>query len=274
MTVRKIPNWRGRGYFEFPLSQETLEDLDARQEWSVFGTHLARCKSGDFAKEGELWAAIESSNDWLVIRAYCFLLGRTASHGFLRELAPLTVEYEPFFVAHRAANVLAVAGLLEFVPDLVSHVRAFFDVGDHEQAFWALGRMLDAGSGDLMQHDVLDSLDRPQVLNRWANDVGDRAAEIETEYRSRSIVVANGDRFSMDRLLSSIEDGVETNSLTSELREAFEAFTGVDCSGFWTADESLNPTGAFATLLEFRESGSLSNFEPGKRYFFGHPVPE
>ena len=54
----------------------------------------------------------------------------------------------------------------------------------------------------------------------------------------------------------------------------FEASTGVDCSGFFDKDSTLQYLPATAIMETFLESDDLNRFQPGQRYFFGHPIPK
>ncbi len=57
-----------------------------------------------------------------------------------------------------------------------------------------------------------------------------------------------------------------------DLREKFEASTGINCSGFYN-NKQFQPLAATAVLEEFLESVDPQKYREGMRYFFGHPVP-
>lgn len=73
------------------------------------------------------------------------------------------------------------------------------------------------------------------------------------------------------RLYERIRSGAESDSRMEWERMCFEAFTGIDCSGFY-ADGRLQRLAAMAVLEGFLDSGGAARFKTGTRYFFAHPI--
>ena len=57
------------------------------------------------------------------------------------------------------------------------------------------------------------------------------------------------------------------------MRHKLEATIGWNLSSCYKKS-ILNPLAATAELEEIEETVDLSKFVPGRRYFFGHPVPD
>jgi hypothetical protein len=47
----------------------------------------------------------------------------------------------------------------------------------------------------------------------------------------------------------------------------------VDCSDFFDDENNPRYLPAAAVMESFLERGDTSRYQPGQRYFFGHPIP-
>jgi len=56
-------------------------------------------------------------------------------------------------------------------------------------------------------------------------------------------------------------------------RLVLEAATGIDCAPMFNEMGNLNRLAAIAILDEFLDTDPGARFLPGRRYFFGHPIP-
>jgi hypothetical protein len=74
----------------------------------------------------------------------------------------------------------------------------------------------------------------------------------------------------VDRFLRDVKDPAPGNFIN--LRHRFEAWTGESCQDFFYAfrPQRLAMT---AALEDFVRSGKGARYQPGQRYFFGHPIP-
>ncbi len=59
-----------------------------------------------------------------------------------------------------------------------------------------------------------------------------------------------------------------------QLLSIFEAMTGVSRTGCLTSDCTPVLPKIKSILCTFEESGEAEHFETGRRYFFGHLIPE
>ncbi len=77
------------------------------------------------------------------------------------------------------------------------------------------------------------------------------------------------------RALDRIKRTSEENLRVTQTRMLLEAYTGEDFSGFYEVNEHrFLPLHASTRLEAFLEDVTADRFMPGKRYFFGHPVPD
>lgn len=82
-----------------------------------------------------------------------------------------------------------------------------------------------------------------------------------------------GKIFSVTALMEMIRISADSGKFDAKLRQIFEATTGIDCTNFYQ-DHKARPVYIHAILDEFEEVGGPDRFVPGKRYFFGHLVPD
>ena len=54
---------------------------------------------------------------------------------------------------------------------------------------------------------------------------------------------------------------------------ALEPATGTDCSAIF-AGSKASPLAAADLAERFLDSGAAEGYQPGVRYFFGHPIPD
>lgn len=85
------------------------------------------------------------------------------------------------------------------------------------------------------------------------------------------VPILRGELFSVTvlaRKIAALEPGT---SLAADLRERFEASTGISCSGWETAD-GLDPQSAAASARQFLDSPESAAYRAGQLYFFGRPI--
>jgi hypothetical protein len=153
------------------------------------------------------------------------------------------------------------------VPTLLDTLAKIAEFVDAPALVQMLSVLLEAEPGALCDIDGLNDIEAysAKVL-RQMNVVASRLGTVDA-------IVMFGELFSVDKLV-----GVMRKRLTNGgqfdpyLRHKFEATTGVDCSRFYE-DEILQPLQTLAILEAFEERDRAKDFEPGRRYFFGHLVP-
>jgi hypothetical protein len=74
-------------------------------------------------------------------------------------------------------------------------------------------------------------------------------------------------------LLRHLGRGYFEGVVQQDLRRHFEASTGIDCRHFFI-EGGFQPLAAAATLEAFLDSPDADRYLPGRKYFFGHLVPD
>jgi hypothetical protein len=93
----------------------------------------------------------------------------------------------------------------------------------------------------------------------------------------RSTAIHGGDTFLIRRLVEQALERIaqgKHDELLGVSRLLFEAYTGIDCTGFYNENAVLKPLVASDILERFLDSGRAETFQPGVRYFFGHRIPD
>ena len=247
-------------------------DEKYRKEWEVFGTSLARLKEGVFGEEEELWASARRARSWQVSGAYAYLIGNTASLAFLRSLRPIAARTLDVGASADAAECLAHSGILSEVPALLDFVDAYRRFGEFEGAVWAISYLLDDGTGVLPRIDP-KALASDGHFKTYKNSVLRRVDALCERFGTAEVRILQGDIFSVAALVEKMRVSANSSKFDAKLRQLFEATTGVDCSDFFH-DHKARPIYIHAILDEFEEGRGPDRFVPGKRYFFGHLVPD
>lgn len=262
-------DWEGSGYHGFPIPPGQV-DYDSPEEaagWSAFEQILAAAKRGDFSRVKTLLTIYDDA-DWLLGAACAELMGDIGSRQFFDELRPAVIN-----VIHPTYSIdlgcsLAIWGHLSVVPTLLDTLAKIAEFDDAPALLQMLSVLLEEEPGELADiHGLHDISAYSAKVLRQANVV---ASRLGTE----DACVMFGDRFTIDKLVGVIRRRLTDRGLFDPyLRHKLEATTGVDCSGFYE-DEIIQPLQALAILEEFEDRGGAKKYEPGRRYFFGHPVPD
>ncbi|MGW8392599.1 hypothetical protein [Pseudoduganella sp. HUAS MS19] len=163
---------------------------------------------------------------------------------------------------------LAMWGHLSVVPVLLETLSKIARFEDSRHLVTMLSLMLEAKPGEISDADGLEDSEG------YASKVGRRVDDIVLRLGTSDAIVMFGELFSVGKLVDvmrrALSDGTWFNPYW---RHKFEATTGVNCSGFYR-DQDLQPLQALAILEDFEDQGTAGRFVPGRRYFFGHPVPD
>jgi hypothetical protein len=122
----------------------------------------------------------------------------------------------------------------------------------------------------MMAHDPPE-----HMLEDYLNLVMNQYDSVVAKLGSDKVFVFRGELYSV-RAIAERMRHLTTRYRAAELarlREHFEPATGIDCSAIF-AGESASPLAAASIAEAFLDSDEGKRFEPGKRYFFGHPIPE
>ena len=267
-TVMEL-NWEGGGYHGFPGAMGPGGYTSAEEvvAWKGFEQVLASAKNGDFSGAERLLDIYDDAG-WLLSGACAELLGDIGSRALFERIRPVvTAILDPMYSVDLGCS-LAIGGHLSSVPALLETLGKIAEFEDAPALIQMLSVMLEPEPGPLGDIDRLDDIDT------YADDVRLQADALAARLGTTDAVVMFGDLFSIDKLVAATRRSLTNNGLfNTYLRHKLEATTGFDFSGFYE-NGSLRPLRALAVIEDFEDTGKLARYQPGRRYFFGHPVPD
>ncbi|NVB40824.1 hypothetical protein G6O69_23495 [Pseudenhygromyxa sp. WMMC2535] len=278
-----LPNriWRDeKCYFAYPMVAEDLEleDFDA---WQVLGEAIQAAQNGDFGATPGLLEKFDRDDHWIRRAVYGALLGDAGTDAInervleLYARGGLSSDY-----SWGLSIVLYAWGRLDVVPHLVREWRKIYLVD--EDAMYIpprLGCLLEEERGDV--HDAFPGPERDddEAADAYLELVMARCTELQRRYGDRAFLFRGRPIDPAWIAERGLRDLAESPKLfDSHMRQKFEAMTGIDCSSFYEDEKGnfsqrVKPLAAAAIFEEFLASPQRHAFEPGKRYFFGHPIP-
>jgi hypothetical protein len=154
----------------------------------------------------------------------------------------------------------------------------------------ALSRLIEKEAGEIDEgpetREVLDPEYPPELAGTivtydregFRELVHKRKTELIKEIGSENVAVAEGEVLDILTVASKLhrrltQDLGVTGRLEFE-RMLFEANTGTDCRSFFSHDYQLQNLQAAAVVEEFLDTTPRLPFKPGRRYFFGHLIPD
>ncbi|PRQ08591.1 HEAT repeat domain-containing protein [Enhygromyxa salina] len=126
---------------------------------------------------------------------------------------------------------------------------------------------------DLHMQDVSPDRHAYAVRNpAWDRHVQTRAEQLRRDFPD--VAVRRGGPVDLGAMARRLLAQTKYGRLSSGERILFEAFTGIDCSGFYGGENRLlRPQVVQEVIGAFLNSDAPGRFRPGVRYFFGHEVP-
>ncbi len=273
------------GYFVRRLSSQDpdLRRVSNAQEWLRLEELLDALKAGEFHTSTEVLELARSTRDWILKSIAIKILGHCATVSVYKEMrteieglvpgasgkyhdtdVELTVRYCVAFSAWGRADVIPVIldrylRLRQHGAAEISHLPISMGLLMHED----LGTMVSSEPPEDMLDEYLTV-----VLHEYETLI-DRLG-------SESLIVYGGKVRSIRQLAASLIDPAPRfmNNTFRGLREMFEPATGIDCSAMFVDGQGAQPQAGALLGQAFLESPRASDFAPGQRYFFGHPVLE
>lgn len=256
-----------RGWFAFPLVAEDSA-IDGSAEWRAFAEHVAAAKRGDFSAIPRVLDVYDHDASWVRRGAYVRLMGDAGPDALLERIHGALMPGAPLDYVYDFAETLFYWGRLDVVPTLVEIYRDNHPYQDAHYIPPRLSLLLEEERGLLGKFNIKPSAKEAAATCALALE---RHAELREQlgdhafvFRGRLLDVT----WIAQRALADLAGG----KLDPEMRHKLEAMTGVDCSSFY-ADEVLQPLAAAVVLEDFIAGPLPSRLQPGRRYFFGHPVP-
>jgi hypothetical protein len=260
---------------------------ELREAWGAVAEVLGLCQDGDFSGLPRLAGLMTRVEGYLYRSAIVNVVGCAGSWGlierFVAGLEGVIPDHEAHMFAARALSLschaAAVGPLLRLYPkanDLderltVSHELSFL-LEEGPGPIW-MGADEEEGGVAHARIEAYAALlqDVARVRGALPQDApgGAMPPDARTLFEGASLDVVGTTRKLLARL------GAADLNEEWAFRESlvFGAATGVDCTPFWTRDYALQRLNAIAIVEEFLDGPEAGRFEPGRRYFFGHPVP-
>ncbi len=269
--------WKGRGYHYADAAPTLImppDDVGMEDPWSALAWVLERAKRGDFSHVSRLrgWI-LDKHNDPTLVSACLGLTADAGLHGDLEFLAELMIE-GPDYLRIEASLAAQWSGALWLVPFML-------------EAWRALGRRADRESVETNIVNLLDPIDgEPRFFASGLSDVAyikavdARVAELTAACGSDEASISSGALVDMNRQIWLMQKALVPRNGDEWIdwgnfliwRRKFEVYSGVDCSGFYGEKGVFQPGQASAVLGRYM--ASAMSFEVGRRYFFGHLVPQ
>jgi hypothetical protein len=267
----------GLGYFYSespPLDLLGPQALASSDPWIVLAAVLERAKIGEFAPVSRLGQLVNPAGDPLLGGACFQLLGDVGTQEAVHLLLSFLGHDSSVYVI-RACQALHHVGHLWLIPPMLRAWDRLERPDDRDLVTLILSEMLEEERGPIgdARHSECSSEELHQRVLA-------RAEELRTRLGTDNVAIWGGKIFSvvglareMRRLLlSSQKTPFALSAIFLDLREKFEASTGINCSSFYK-NELFQPLAASALLEEFLESADSEKYREGMRYFFGHPIP-
>ncbi|NMO20361.1 hypothetical protein HPC49_31635 [Pyxidicoccus fallax] len=265
-TIIKRRRWTNKGYHAYPL-MEVDRTLPDHQKWLDLDMLVAAAKKGDFRRVTELPTRVAAADDWVRRGDYVALLGDAGDSKTLArvrdEILPACSDSVMRFVY---AEALCYWGSLSAVPGLIEQYRKYhFSEDAWSIAEW-MSRLMEEKPGVLNDFPTEDDEEGAETYCRVARS---RYEELKGLLGTDDVVVFRGNVVGVDNICQRMLDDLRDKQFHEEMRHKFEAWTGVDCSGFYQ-HEVLQPLSAAAIIEDFLDSPERARYRDGERYFFGH----
>lgn len=268
--------WRELGYsfqLDVPLR---LRDLDASgqpEPWLVLLAVFEEARAGQFANLHRAVDCMLQASDWALLRAAAELLGNAGTSACLKD-ALQRLRSEIFDSRDVALQVefcrsLWCSHLLWTAPVIAKIFTEIEDHGEAEIVSIHLARLLGSSSNWQVGGLELDGVAFEEEVRR-------RYGALRAIRGDDEIPVLEGEVYSVKKMavdflamLKSERDLMEADFFG--FRQKFEAATGIDCAGMFSAGVP-QPLVAAGIVEGFLEGAAVQGYRPGVRYFFGHEI--
>lgn len=260
--------------------------LHGEDEWEILAGILLSCQIGHFAPLARIPTLLRTNDGFQFWKTAAELLGYAGSWPMIQQFFD---EYTDKLNDHGVQYFLAIVlsnscGLWAVEPLLAIHARATDEESRYQierhlsylleaenEAIWAGAeeKKLVVDSEDLEVRTIVD-------FEGYAKDVYAVRDVIHQDIGSFDTPLYEGEVLDIARIAKKLYERLTSkDDATGRIyreKMLFEASTGVDCSAFFDKDSTLQYLPATAIMETFLESDDLNRFQPGQRYFFGHPI--
>jgi hypothetical protein len=271
-------------YFTRPLvaNQFSRTPDGADIHWVQLDAMIARLKSGDFSTVDDVLRLSRETLDWRVKFVATRALGHAGTVNCFKHMRE-EIEQHPMRKQERVdvesrelvllyCQAFALWGRLDVVPVLMDQYLTLRLKQTPEISLLPLlmAELLVDDRRSMIAHEPPEDL-----LEDYLNLVMNQYDDVAAKHGSDKVFVYRGAVYSVRAIAERMRHLTTPYQSTelARLRERFEPATGIDCSMIFSGESVSALEGA--TIAEsFLESDEGRKFEPGKRYFFGHPIPQ
>lgn len=256
-------DFEAEGYFIDPDPGQ--RPAKSREQWALFEEAVRDAKLGLFDSIPEVVQALTHYKDYVLKHAAAlFLQDAITSQGIELLHREMKGCRDPLLIVEYC-HILCSFGRLSLVPvclDFYEKIRSF---NEAPSVTVSLSDMLESEPGELCLPDATISAKAYRKL------VLDRCEELRRENSDESLSWFRGQLFSVPKLAEYLLQRVRDSQFEPELRQKFEAATGLSCTAFYEQGV-FQPLAAAALVEDFLINGSQP-YQEGIRYFFGHQIP-
>ncbi len=291
-------DWRVNGLHwaqEPPIDLLSSAALSSDNPWIVVAAAVEHAKVGRHDQARRLIQFFHQHEPFALSRVALLCFGSIAVFHDLSELRTV-LNGDDADARGYAAGAAALAGRLDLVPDMLNAWAKSSSVHHHEVIGIAISDLLETEVGPIVEYmgtsddaprlgatddpakakliAIIGSIERLRGPSPFPDLVRDSYDRLRAKWGD-SAIVWKGEPLSVPRLVTEFlaaSKDPSPNHPFIDLRHRFEAWTGEDCRRFFYGFEPQRLEMA-ATLEDFVRSGKLDAYQPGVRYFWGHPVP-
>lgn len=259
---------QGFAYADTPPA-DLAAGLDDASDWMQLLAIFEQFKHGAFQHDTALLKLIASSDDSDVRSLGLILLGHAATAAARPSIGDFFwhADVATRMTAYEAALYCGDLRLFESLLLACRNTRR----NERLEVMHALSHLLEAEPDQLYDDsDVLTIDAYERCAQTIKNDIiAEYGAAAVFEGRPLSLP------YVLDRIkkLCSDPEAIEYSGTISMYFDLFEAMTGRSCAGVFSADIEVDPHHAIGLIEDFCESGEVTHFVPGHRYFFGLQLP-
>jgi hypothetical protein len=257
-----------RGYTfasEPPPDLVSNQNLQNPNEWIRLLCIFQRAKLGVFKELYLLPDLIRQSEDFYVRLAGLRLLGGASSEPLLMSITAF-YSHPDFDTRLAAYTASASSGNLNFVNPLLEVMLKKARGLEQDMISDELSKMLEPEPDVVCEPRSKEyKITVQKIMNKI--QVGRKSSILFGKLLDLNYLI---DRIEM---LASSPDVQDYSGLLSDYVMLFESMTGTPSVGLFDDEINARVSRILATLNAFRQSGKLSLYQLGQRYFFGHVIP-
>jgi hypothetical protein len=240
--------------------------IDEKWPWLSLHTCLRAAIAGNRNPLEGLWALVNVQRTYSWTSAVSTLVADAADDRVVESLRARIRESEDPELTNTLCWALLGRGLLRDVPLVLDAYRR------HVSHPWfpALqGRLNQLFAFQPVRHGPY----KPMAFNVFCEQLERSIESLRQKLGREDVPIFRGELFSVEAVAHEIIGLHYGPDLTADLRQRFEASTGIDCTD-WETSELFDQQKAAASAQRFLDSPAAANFNPGQLYFFGRPIQQ